>query len=158
MFSAISHLIDLDGASVLDLYAGSGALGCEAASRGATNVVFVDSSKKAQRVLSANIARVKQALGDHASFQTVTSPALAYCQKLPSGEFFDLVVMDPPYDAPSQEVVECLQALRPALHHNSVVVVERGKKSLEPDWPAEFEVTSKKTYGDTVVYYLETLR
>jgi 16S rRNA (guanine966-N2)-methyltransferase len=158
IFSAIDHLVDLGGAQVLDLYAGSGALGLEAASRGATRVVLVDSSKTVERALTANIARIQQSLGDSHTFQVVTSPALAYCQKIPSGESFDLVLLDPPYDTSPESIVECLLALQPALTSDSLVVVERAKKSPEPEWPQSFDVIKHKTYGDTAVFYLVTRR
>jgi 16S rRNA (guanine966-N2)-methyltransferase len=157
MFSAIDHLLDLDGADVLDLYAGSGALGLEAASRGATRVVFVDSSKTVERVLTTNIARIQQSLGDGHTFHVVTSQALSYCQKISPGESFDLVLLDPPYDVSPDDIISCLQALEPALGPDSLVVVERAKKSPEPTWPGSFEVINHKTYGDTAVFYL-TLR
>jgi 16S rRNA (guanine966-N2)-methyltransferase len=154
MFSAIEHLVDLRGAQVLDLYAGSGALGLEAASRGASRVVLVDSSKKVERVLTTNVARIRESLGDGRTFQVVTSPAVAYCQKIPPGESFNLVVMDPPYDTPAGEITDCLQALEPALTHDSVVVVERAKRDPEPQWPGGCEVIKHKTYGDTAVFFL----
>jgi 16S rRNA (guanine966-N2)-methyltransferase len=158
MFSAIEHLVDLDGAHVLDLYAGSGALGLEAASRGATRVVLVDSSKTVERVLTANIARIHESLGDAHTLLPVTSQALSYCQKVPLGQSFDLVLLDPPYDESPQSIVDCLNALEPALTTDSLVVVERAKKSPEPQWPPSFEVLKHKTYGDTAVFYLALRR
>lgn len=158
MFSAIEHLVDLTGAHVLDLYAGSGALGLEAASRGATRVVFVDSAKSVERVLRANISRIQQTLGDDNTFQVVTSPALSYCQKILPGESFDLVMLDAPYNVSSDDIIDCLQALEPALGEDSLVVVERAKKSTEPKWPHSFEVTNHRTYGDTAVFYLALRR
>lgn len=158
MFSAIEHLRNLNGARVLDLYAGSGALGLEAASRGATQVVFVDSSTPVARVLKANISRIQQSLGDGPTFQVVTSQAVAYCQKISTGESFDLVVLDPPYDVSPDDITSCLRGLEPALGEDSLIVVERAKKSPEPTWPESFEVIKHKTYGDTAVFYLERRR
>lgn len=158
MFSAIDHLVDINGANVLDLYAGSGALGLEAASRGATHVVLVDSSKKAGTVLSTNVGRLQRALGSDVVFQVITLPALTYCQKIPAGESFDLVLMDPPYDVSADDVVGCLQALHHTLHEDSLVVVERAKKSNEPAWPDTYERVNHKTYGDTAVFYLRLRR
>ena len=158
MFSSISHLVDLSGARVLDLYAGSGALGLEAASRGARHVVFVDSSKKVERLLKTNVARVTQALGDGHTFQVVTSPAAQYCQRIPPGESFDLVVIDPPYDAPADDITHCLQGLEAALTPDSLVVVERAKRDPAPQWPQPFEVIKHKTYGDTAVFYVVVRR
>jgi 16S rRNA (guanine966-N2)-methyltransferase len=154
MFSAVEHLADLRGAHVLDLYAGSGALGLEAASRGASRVVFVDSSKKVERILKTNVARVQQSLGAGHTFHVVTSPAVSYCQKTTSGDLFDLVLMDPPYDVTAEEITDCLKALVGRLTANNLIVVERAKKSLEPDWPSLFEVIKHKTYGDTAVFFL----
>jgi 16S rRNA (guanine966-N2)-methyltransferase len=154
MFSAIDHLIDLPGAHVLDLYAGSGALGLEAASRGATRVVFVDSSKKAARVLATNISRIRQSLGDGHTFQVMTSPAMTFCQNLHASESFDLVLLDPPYDHSAEDITDCLLALRPALADGSLVIVERAKKSVAPQWPGFLEVIRHKTYGDTAVFFL----
>lgn len=158
MFSAIEHLIDLTGAHVLDLYAGSGALGLEAASRGASRVIFVDSAPPAQRSLNTNIGQIQQALGNAGSFHVVKSQALPYCQKVTPGELLDLVLADPPYDVPSEDVTNCLQALEPSLADDSLIVVERAKKSPEPQWPASFEVIKHKTYGDTAVFYLSPRR
>ena len=158
MFSAIENLVDLNGAHVLDLYAGSGALGFEAASRGATRVVFVDSSPVVQRVLKTNIAHIQQSLGEGHSFQVITTPAVAYCQGITPGEPFDLVMMDPPYDCSPEDIVDCLVAVEPALADNGVVVVERAKKSPEPGWPECVEVIKQKTYGDTAVFYLAPRR
>jgi 16S rRNA (guanine966-N2)-methyltransferase len=158
MFSAIEHLVDLEGAHVLDLYAGSGALGLEAASRGATRVVFVDSSKTVSPVLKANIVRIQQSLGADHTFQVVMTDAVSYCQKNGSHESFDLVVLDPPYDVSPEDITSCLEALGPALTNGSLVVVERGKKSPEPRWPSSYQVIKRKTYGDTAVFYLVVRR
>jgi 16S rRNA (guanine966-N2)-methyltransferase len=158
MFSSIEHVVDLDGARVLDLYAGSGALGLEAASRGATHVVCVDSSKKVTQVLAKNIQRLRSALGTEVDLTVVTSSAVGFCTGLGSDTVFDLVMMDPPYDTGSDEVVSCLEALTSHVTEDSVVVVERAKKSPEPAWPESFQVVSHKTYGDTAVYYLRPLR
>jgi 16S rRNA (guanine966-N2)-methyltransferase len=154
MFSAIEHLVDLDGSRVLDLYAGSGALGLEAASRGANRVTFVDSSQKVERVLTTNVARIQQSLGEGYSFQVVIAAALTFCRSTPPGEPFDLVLMDPPYEVPAEEIVDCVTALESVLTGDSLVVVERAKKTPEPQWPAFLEVVKHKTYGDTAVFFL----
>ncbi len=154
MFSAIEHLVHLDGARVLDLYAGSGALGLEAASRGATHVTCVDSSKKVRPVLASNIAKIQRSLGEGHTFLAVTSPSVTYCENIPPGVFFDLVMMDPPYDVAPSEIIDCLEALGKNLSGDSLVVVERAKKSQELLWPESFQVIKEKTYGDTVVFLL----
>jgi 16S rRNA (guanine966-N2)-methyltransferase len=158
MFSSIEHLVDLDGARVLDLYAGSGALGLEAASRGATDVVFVDSSKKVERVLTKNINRLQASLTAGHTFQVVTSEATAYCERIPPGELFDLVMMDPPYEVSPMDITHCLQALKNNLVDDGLIIVERSKKSPEPQWPQQFQVVKQKTYGDTALFYLTQRR
>lgn len=158
MFSTIDHLVDLAGVRVLDLYAGSGALGLEAISRGAGGAVFVDASKKVAPVLASNIARLQKALGPGLAVEAVTRQALTYCRSLRTGDRFDLVVMDPPYDTANEEVVGCLSALTNHLNPDALVVVERGAKTPEPAWPEFFDRVNHKTYGDTAVFYLSPRR
>lgn len=150
--------MDLDGARVLDLYAGSGALGLEAASRGATRVVWVDSSTKALPVLRTNVARLEKALGSGLTADVFSQQALTYCRSLRAGEKFNLVMIDPPYDTGNDDVLDCLVALIDHLTPDAIVAVERGKKTPEPLWPDGYDVLKKKTYGDTAVFYFSPRR
>jgi 16S rRNA (guanine966-N2)-methyltransferase len=158
MFSTVDHLIDMAGARVLDLYAGSGALGLEACSRGADTLVFVESSPTALAVIRRNASAVTRAVGREVVVDVAGGSALTYCRGLALDQRFDLVLIDPPYDTPNDEVVGCVDALAGHLTAEAVVVVERGKKTAEPLWPEWIEKIRHKTYGDTSVFYLSPRR
>jgi 16S rRNA (guanine966-N2)-methyltransferase len=153
MFSTIDTLIDLPGARVVDLYAGSGALGLEAASRGASRVTLVDSSRLAVTALRRNATTISQVLGGTCTIDVVPTSALAFCRSYRDTPL-DLVLVDPPYDTDSDEIIECITQLTPHLTPESLVVVERAKKTPSPSWPKDWEAVKEKTYGDTRVFYL----
>ncbi len=157
MFSTIESLIDLTGARVLDLYAGSGALGLEAASRGASRVTLVDSARPAVVALKRNAAVLSEALADACTIDVVPTSALAFC-KSHRGSLLDLVLIDPPYDTDGDDIIKCITLLTPHVTPESLVVVERAKKTPDPSWPESFEAVKEKTYGDTKVFYLSPRR
>jgi 16S rRNA (guanine966-N2)-methyltransferase len=147
LFSRLEHLHAVDGARVLDLFAGSGALGIEAASRGAAAVTLVDSARAATDVCRRNVADLR--LGD---VDVVTQRAERYVQSPPAAPW-DLVLVDPPYDLPDDELAAVLAPLPEALADGAVVVVERSSRSPEPTWPAGLERTDRRAYGETVVWF-----
>jgi 16S rRNA (guanine966-N2)-methyltransferase len=149
IFSALETRDRLDGARVLDLYAGSGALGLEAASRGAARVTLVDSATAA--VMRANIARVTKAMGPVDA--VVAGQAVQRFLAGAAGPF-DLVFLDPPYELPAPELVRELGALVPLLAPDAVVLVERSSRDPEPAWPAGLALDRRKDYGDTALYWL----
>ncbi|MEP7765005.1 16S rRNA (guanine(966)-N(2))-methyltransferase RsmD [Sanguibacter sp. 25GB23B1] len=153
IFSRLEHYGAIEDARVLDLYAGSGALGLEAASRGAAEVTLVDLSRQAAQVCAANVAAL--GLG---GVRVVTDKALRAAASPPAHPW-DLVFLDPPYDVTDAEVAEVLTALEPHVSSRCVIVVERSSRSPEPRWPSSWNSIAAKTYGDTVVHYAEvTLR
>lgn len=158
MFSAIENLRDLTDARVLDLYAGSGALGLEAASRGARSVVLVDTSAQAVTTLKSNAQKVSRALSREVVSEVIRQGADQYCSRLATDVLFDLVLIDPPYDVANDEVEELLEALSPHLDDTGIVVVERSQKTPEPSWPDSLELIKAKTYGDTAVYFVSPKR
>lgn len=147
LFSALAARMDLDGARVLDLYAGSGALGLEALSRGAGHVLLVESSPRAAAVVRANIAEV----GLPGAVVT-TAPAGTVVAGTPDGEY-DIVMLDPPYALGEDELGAVLADLagKGWIGEGSLVVVERGSRSPETVWPDGFEVERVRKYGDTRV-------
>jgi len=151
LFSRLEHLDVLDGAQVADLYAGSGALGLEAVSRGAEHVVLVESAASAVAVCRKNVA----ALGlPAASVHVAAERVSAWLRRAGAGEL-DLALLDPPYDLGEPELGEVLVLLAPALAPGAVVVVERSARSPEPRWPAALERFDERRYGETVVWFAE---
>ena len=153
LFSRLEHLDVIERSRVLDLYAGSGALGLEAASRGAQEVVLVESARAAADVCRRNAAR----LGLPA-VQVVAERVLPYLGR-PVRRAADLVLVDPPYELAEADLAAVLEALVPHLADDAVVVVERSTRSPEPSWPAQdgvprgLVVTEDRRYGETVLWF-----
>ena len=158
MFSAVENLCDLFDARVLDLYAGSGALGLEALSRGARSVVLVDTSPQAIASLKSNVKKVSRAVSRDVVCEVIRTSARQYCSRLPGDVSFDVVLIDPPYEVGNEEVEALLDDLAPHLEDTGVVVVERSRKTLEPSWPDSLKLIKAKIYGDTVVYFVSPKR
>lgn len=158
MFSSLESLLDLDGAAVLDLYAGSGALAFEALSRGASSAVLVEQSKSAANVLRANaelLARVTREQGRRTVASRVAQNSVDSFLRTPPAQLFELVFVDPPYELGEAELTEALEALVPHLAPEAVVVVERGSRSPGPTVPESFEELRRKSYGETIVFSYE---
>lgn len=149
LFSRLEHLDVIDGARVLDLYAGSGALGLEAASRGAREVVLVESARAAVQVCRRNVA----ALG-LPGVRVAAETVLAHLRRPPTAPAA-LTLLDPPYDLDEDGLREVLEALVAHVGRDGVVVVERSARSPEPTWPAGLARTDERRYGETVVWFAE---
>jgi 16S rRNA (guanine966-N2)-methyltransferase len=149
LFNSLGTLLDLDGAVVLDLYAGSGALGLEALSRGAAEVVFVESAPRVLPVLKANLAAVGLPGGRVLAGSVPTVVAGAAPAR------FDLVLADPPYATPLSEVLGVLDALAAGgwLAPGAVVVVERSAREEPWEWPTPFEGLRDRRYGEALLRY-----
>jgi len=144
------RLGELEGARVLDLFAGTGALGIEALSRGAAYAVFVERAPAALVALRANLA----ALGLEGTARVVRGNAVAAVARLGrAGERFDLILLDPPYA--SGEAAPALRALvaSGALAPDATVVVESGRRHPVPPVPGLRRVDERR-YGDTVLLTL----
>ena len=152
VFSRFDALSTITGRSVLDLYAGSGAVGLEAASRGAARVVLVDNSEKAVRVMTKNTALVAPSVPD-CTIHVHRSSVAGYVGA--SGETWDIVFIDPPYEMANDALVATLTLLLPRLSADAVVAIERAGRDPEPDWPTGYGVLTPKDYGETRVYWLE---
>jgi len=148
IFSRLDHAGALRGATVLDLYAGSGALGLEALSRGAAHATLVESAAAAARVIEANV----RALGVSARATVVRERALAFTER--SHTPWDVVFIDPPYDLPVAEVEAVLAALTHRLGPAATVMLEGARRAPLPAWPDALEHATSKEYGETVVHYL----
>ena len=149
LFNSLGTLLDLEGAAVLDLYAGSGALGLEALSRGAREVVLVENGPRVLPVLRANVAAVglPGARVVPGSVPTVVAGA-------PPARF-DLVLADPPYAVPAAEVLGVLGALVTGewLVPGGVVVVERSAREEPWEWPTPLSGIRDRRYGEALLRY-----
>ena len=144
LFSSLQSLVDLDGARVLDLYAGSGALGLEALSRGAETATMVEEDPAAVTAIRTNIETLK------------LPGAFVVPQKVetflanPPEPRYDLVLMDPPYE---DDVAPVLVALVPWLAPDAVVALERRTRSGPPDWPEGLVEERSRKYGEATIWY-----
>lgn len=152
IFSALEARGVIPGASVLDLYAGSGALGLEAASRGASDVVLVERNAAAAKVAKDNVVVLAKNAPRPAPRVRVSVQSVAAYLPTAIGPF-DIVFIDPPYDIPESEVTEALELLTPHLAADATVVVERGSRSPQPTGPAALELDRRKDYGETILWW-----
>ena len=149
LFNSLTALLDLRGAAVLDLYAGFGALGLEALSRGAETVVFVESSPGVLLVLKENLAAVGLPGG-----RVVAGSVPTVVGGAPPVRF-DLVLADPPYATPAEEVRDVLRSLadRGWLAPEAVVVVERPSREEVWEWPTPLVALRDRRYGEARLRY-----
>lgn len=154
LFSRLESYNILHGAHVLDLYAGSGSLGVESASRGAATVDLVESADRAAAVAQRNADLVNRVLG-WTAVRVHRAKVETYLERVAPELQWDLVLMDPPYTVGADGVIAVLAALESRLAEGAVVVVERSARSPEPVWPAWLERFSDKKYGETRLWFLE---
>jgi 16S rRNA (guanine966-N2)-methyltransferase len=153
LFSRLEHEGVLDGARVLDLFAGSGALGLEAASRGAAHVLLVEQAKPAVEACRRNVATLNlpgvEVLAASASRALSVTPIDRY----------DLVLADPPYRLSEEDLAGVLKSLVASewLAEGAVVVVERSVRVPEPRWPAGMAQFDERRYGETRLWFAEPL-
>jgi 16S rRNA (guanine966-N2)-methyltransferase len=150
LFNALEVAGELDDARVLDLYAGSGALGLEALSRGAADAVFVEADRRAIEVLQRNIAELR--LGG-----TVRSGQVEAVVAGSSPQPFDVVLADPPYAVNAAQLGVVLTGLAAGgwVADGALIVIERATRDGEPDWPPCFGPMRVKRYGDTALHWAE---
>jgi len=144
LFSSLQSLQDVDGARVLDLFAGSGALGLEALSRGAASATLVEDDPAAVRVLRANV----DAVGLPGA--VVVDDRVEHHLSRPVDAAYDIALLDPPYEL---DVVPVLEALRPWLAEDAVVAVERRTRGPELAWPQGYEAVRSRRYGEATLWY-----
>jgi len=162
LFSSVAaELGGLDGMCVLDLYAGSGAVGLEALSRGASHVLLVESDARATAVIKANIAtvdlpgatvvtdRVERLLTRDPKSEPQRDP-----QTDPQREIYDLAFADPPYAVTDEAVTRVLRQLADGwLADGALVVIERATRSGALDWPPGYLHGKSRRYGEATFWY-----
>jgi 16S rRNA (guanine966-N2)-methyltransferase len=146
VFSSLGDL--LSGAGVLDLFAGTGAMGIEALSRGAARAVFVERSPRAVAAIRQNLERTR--LADRAS---VVRAGVDRYLETRSEQAFDLVFLDPPYGIDPAELRAALARLGAGRHldEGATVVLTRDSRSSTDVVPVNWHVAKRLTYGDSVV-------
>ena len=150
IFSSLLHTVgSFEGLVVLDLFAGSGALGLEALSRSAAVANFVENDRFALSCIENNA----KALGEQ-NISVQKGDVLALVESVATKPPADLVFIDPPYVLLDEQVVELLRALAKNnwLADDAIVVVERSSRS-EILWPEAYSALANKSYGDTAIWY-----
>jgi 16S rRNA (guanine(966)-N(2))-methyltransferase RsmD len=151
LFSALESMTDLRGARFADLYAGSGAVGLEALSRGAVQVLLVEADPRAGRVIRGNIDALDAAPAARLAPGKVAQVLAA---GPPDGPY-DVVFADPPYAVPEEEITAMLAALVDGgwLAADAVVVVERSSRGPEINWVPGITGERSRRYGETTLWY-----
>ncbi|WP_370618975.1 16S rRNA (guanine(966)-N(2))-methyltransferase RsmD [Mumia sp. Pv 4-285] len=151
LFSALeSRMGGLDGTRVLDLYAGSGALGLEAISRGAVHATLVEADRRTAGLIRRNA--VDLGVQDAA---TVLAEKVRTFTSRPPAEPYDVIIADPPYDLSGADLDLVLRAVTTAewLARDGLVVVERSTRGPALVWPETVEAVAHRTYGETALWY-----
>ncbi|KAA6219860.1 16S rRNA (guanine(966)-N(2))-methyltransferase RsmD [Streptomyces filamentosus] len=150
LFSTWEALHGIEDARVADLYAGSGAVGLEALSRGAAHALLVEADARAARTVRENV----RALGLPGA-EARTGRAEQVAAGPAPAEPYDLVFLDPPYAVPDEELREILLTLRVGgwLSEDAVVTVERATRGGEFGWPDGFEALRSRRYGEGTFWY-----
>lgn len=153
LFSALESWFGTDlglhGLSFLDLYAGSGAVGLEAASRGADPVLLVEADRKTAELIRTNA----RTTGLRVEVRTARVEQLVGA----GGREFDVVWLDPPYDVGNDAVGAVIAALTTGgwLAASGLIVLERSSRSPEPVWPASVAQNWSRRYGETTLYFAD---
>ena len=150
MFSALeSTLGTMAGRCVLDLYAGSGALALEAASRGARRATAVESDRRTASLISANAQDLRLPV-------SVVARAVEKFVAQPANQAYDLVFLDPPYALGEGDLADVVAALvaNGWVHAESLMVVERSARSPEPRYSAPWATLRMRRYGETALWYV----
>ncbi|MEU6272642.1 16S rRNA (guanine(966)-N(2))-methyltransferase RsmD [Streptomyces populi] len=152
LFSTWQSLLGgpLEGERVLDLYAGSGAVGLEALSRGAGHTLLVEADARAAKVVRDNV----RTLGLPGA-EVRAGKAEQIVKAAAPGEPYDLVFLDPPYVVPDDDLREILLTLHTGgwLAEDALVTVERSTRGGEFDWPEGFEPIRARRYGEGTFWY-----
>ena len=140
------------GARVLDGYAGTGALGIEALSRGARTVTFIERDRRAQTLIEENLARCGIVEG-YAIIRASVVRALEMLRDAPPGDRFDVVLLDPPYDPGGDEIDAVLAATGDVMAAGGVLVLEHARKRRAPGAAGRLVRTREVIGGDSALAF-----
>ncbi len=152
LYSQLESASALAGAAVLDLYAGSGALGLEAASRGAAHVLCVESDRATARLIQANARDLGLS-----QVQVAAERVERVLERGPQRTAYDVVLADPPYPLSEPELSRTLAALDQQgwVAQDGIVVLERSARSPRPTWPKSWRPLRSRRYGETTLHLAE---
>jgi 16S rRNA (guanine966-N2)-methyltransferase len=155
--SLLSEFGSFEGLRVLDLFGGSGAIGLESLSRGATSVHVVEKDEEAQRTIEVNYELVKKS-NPSGNFHLYGMSAERFLKDAPK-EKYHLVYIDPPYDFSNQEVEDVLGTLHDNefLNIDAFIAVERTARGTMFIWPDAFAPARERNYGQATIYYAHYL-
>ena len=160
IFSHLDSWGALDDARVLDLFAGTGALGIEALSRGACELVAVESAAPAAALIAKTLTALKhnRSWEPGMSAHVVRARAEKYASSASAIAPFDVIFIDPPYAFETEACNQLLADLtgRELTGDGTVIVLERSTRSDEPTAPEGWSIADRRDYGETAVYYIET--
>ena len=135
----------IDGARFVDAYAGSGAVGIEALSRGAAHVTFIEQDRRAQALIQANLERC----GVQNRYAIIRAGFNGAAKRLEGG--FDVLFLDPPYGA--TELTEALDTAGPLVVGDALLIIEHAKRDAAPDRVSGLELTRDLVQGDSVLSF-----
>ena len=150
LFSALEHWSGIAGIRIIDAYAGSGAVGIEALSRGAEAALLIESDRRAAEVIRGNLAALGLA-GGRLTIDRVEKVAAELCPGAP----YDVLFLDPPYALEAAAVAEVITGFAEQgwLTADAVVCVERAARDPEWVWPQGFESLRARAYGEGMLWY-----
>ena len=161
IFSRLDAWGVLDDARVLDLFAGTGALGIESLSRGARELVAVEAAAPAAALIAKTLGELKRnrSWESDMSARVIKAKAEKYVAAA-AAKPFDAILIDPPYAFPTED---CNQLLTNLVEHGfaadgALIMLERSARSDEPAAPEGWEITERRDYGETAVFYIERSR
>ncbi|MDD5439728.1 MAG: 16S rRNA (guanine(966)-N(2))-methyltransferase RsmD [Candidatus Omnitrophica bacterium] len=149
LFNVIASAIP--GTSVLDLYAGSGAFGLEAISRGARSATFIDNNHRCIEIIKKNIEHV--GVGDRATVMKMDVLRALDLLGRPESPHFDIVIMDPPYYKDLAKKTLIKLGLYDIVSPNNIIIIEHYRKDEVPDALDNLKRCAEKRYGDTLLSF-----
>lgn len=157
VFSILESMGAISNSRVLDLFAGTGALGLEAASRGADSVILVELDPLAASVCSENLQLIQATLQKHGLVSQLSlenSDAMSFLIR--DRRSYDLAFIDPPYDTSNQTLASIVLEVGKRLARSGLLVIERSARSDAPELTPALKLFKTKRFGDTTVYFVET--
>ncbi|WP_028245071.1 RsmD family RNA methyltransferase [Pseudoclavibacter soli] len=155
LFSRLDARLDFTDLRVLDLFAGSAALGLEAISRGAEQLVAVEKGRTAASIAARNAREVARAMPHRTVHIDVVPQRVETWLAQAPRDHFDLVFIDPPYDLDNAALTQVLVDLLPALATAADVVIERSMRSGTFAWPDGYREVAARRYGETMLWFAE---